>query len=202
MSLWNFIRTSCTDQTKKIGPILFSIEPNIIPLRNFLNNVDKLANMTLVLYVYFTCISQFTQFKWRTKESVFGLLSNDSLPVQIHDHAEGNEDYIQIDPLVPRARWAHPFNQQDTTARTTTATTTPTASRTTASATTATTGPPTGTRRYTIPVIAEVFCADSKVLLETATLRHSVFAIIGTATEECEDLPWKRSYKGPNFIFA
>jgi len=55
---------------------------------------------------------------------------------------------------------------------------------------------------YTIPIIAAGGCADSNVLLETANLRHTVFAIIGTATEKCGDLPWKRSHKRPQFYLC
>jgi hypothetical protein len=58
------------------------------------------------------------------------------------------------------------------------------------------------TRRYTIPVFAEVGCADSNVLLETATLRHPVEAVIGTTTEECEYMPWKSSHKRSKFYFC
>ena len=41
-----------------------------------------------------------------------------------------------------------------------------------------------------------------KLLLETITIRHSVSAIICTATEECEDLPWKRSHNRSKFYFC
>ena len=139
---------------------------------------------------------------------MFCLRCSLSLSVQIYYHAKGNDGYTKIHLLVPCPRVALPFNQQDFIVRTITAITTPTASRTTAAAsasapaTAATTGPPTGTRRYTIPVIAEVGFADSEVLLEAATLRNPVFAIIGTATEECEDLPWKRSHKRPKFYLC
>jgi hypothetical protein len=136
---------------------------------------------------------------------VFCLRSYVSLPVQIHDHAKGNDGYIQIHPLVSRP--ANSFTQYVVT-RTSTAIATPTASRTTAAASSAaassatTTGPTTWTRTYTIPVIAEVGCADSNVLLETATFRHPVCAIIGTATVECEDIPWKSLNKRPKFYLC
>jgi hypothetical protein len=65
----------------------------------------------------------------------------------------------------------------------------PTASRPTADASATTTGTPTGTRRHTITVIAEIGCADFNELLETANLRHLVLENIGTPTEERVDLP-------------
>jgi hypothetical protein len=137
---------------------------------------------------------------------VFCLRSYISLPVQIHDHAKGNDDYIQIHSLVVSSI-AHSFSDYLVRFRTIPAIATPTASRTTsaavaaaasaAAAATTTTGPPTWTRTYTIPVIAEVGCAESNVLLATAILRHPVCAIIGTATVECVDLPWKGLNKRP-----
>jgi hypothetical protein len=136
---------------------------------------------------------------------MFCLHSSVSLSVQIYYHAKGNNGYTKIHSLVPCPCDAHPFNQPEVII---TAITTPTASRTTAAASTSApatataSGPPTGTRRYTIPVIAEVGCADSEVLLETASLRNPVFAIISTATVECEDLSWKRSHKRPKFYLS
>ena len=134
---------------------------------------------------------------------MFGLRSYVSLPVQFQDHAKGNHGYIQMQALVPRPWWAYPFNDPDIITRIITAITTPTApasATTTTTTTTTTTGTPTrATRGYTIPVIAEAGCAVSKVLLGTATLRHLVYRIIGTATVECEDLTWKSSHKRPKF---